>query len=499
GEVKTEDIEVVDLGQSAAGSQNWGGWERRRTAAEGARELGIQGAFLIPYLLMNFFQAVPPALHMELLLGQMNQRGPIAVWDICPHRQGLGWPRTHELPGCILLITSFIGWCFLYLFNSLSPTDALPWMKCDNHFNTRWCVTVEQYRNLSAQNLSANAVAGLRGTGSSRLHQSSGIDRLGSPKLGLVHLLLCGLHLPVLSLWRGVKTSGKVFYSTGAGFGSTLALASYQQQDQQLLPDSLIATARPTVRASFCRVRVFSYPGTRWAEAPGWYSKCTQWPSAPCQWPSGSILVLRPAHHLGLDSAVSLADAEVSVALTIKLTEIAAKTVSRWAAMESVLTEFGDYLEKRLGKYRFFPSAVVVYAAFLVSILLCTPGGMYLWNLFNNFSAGLSIIFVAFTQAFCVPGFMGSRPESIGDCAGNSSLPVFILVIIVFNCISLADPSSFLYSYQYTEYHPELFPNRTADASYRQSHRLVMCFSQIALIPVVAIIVIIYYRSLAKP
>uniref|UniRef100_A0A1I8J3Z8 Transporter n=1 Tax=Macrostomum lignano TaxID=282301 RepID=A0A1I8J3Z8_9PLAT len=591
GEVKTEDIEVVDLGQSAAGSQigadgSGGGQQQRERESWGSRVdfllsvVGFAvdlsnvwrfpylcykyggGAFLIPYLLMNFFQAVP-LLYMELLLGQMNQRGPIAVWDICPIARGLGLAQNLMSYLVAFYYNVIIGWCFLYLFNSLSPTDALPWMKCDNHFNTRWCVTVEQYRNLSAQNLSANAVLASEEffeRGVLGLHQSSGIDRLGSPKLGLVICCFVVFTCLYFSLWRGVKTSGKVvyitatlpyilmlilvgngarlpgatkgityfilpdvsklnsiepwieaaiqvFYSTGAGFGVHLALASYSSKTSNCYRDSLIATAANVSASFLAGFVVFSYLGYM-AEVTGKPIEevTTEGPGLVFQVypvaigtlpmaPLWSILFFGLLITLGLDSAMG--------------------------GIESVLTGFGDYLEKRLGKYRFFRqafSAVVVYAAFLVSILLCTPGGMYLWNLFNNFSAGLSIIFVAFTQAFVVSWIYGldqfcqDVKTNLGFAPGiywrlcwKFIAPVFILVIIVFNCISLADPSSFLYSYQYTEYHPELFPNRTADASYVYKYPIsgkvigwVMCFSQIALIPLVAIIVFIYYRVSAR-
>lgn len=49
--------------------------------------LPCAGAFLIPYMLMLVFGAVP-LFYMELILGQYNRQGPITLWKICPLFKG---------------------------------------------------------------------------------------------------------------------------------------------------------------------------------------------------------------------------------------------------------------------------------------------------------------------------------------------------------------------------------------------------------------------------
>lgn len=49
--------------------------------------LHFSGVFLIPYLLMLFFGAMP-LFYMELVLGQYNRQGPISVWKFCPLFKG---------------------------------------------------------------------------------------------------------------------------------------------------------------------------------------------------------------------------------------------------------------------------------------------------------------------------------------------------------------------------------------------------------------------------
>jgi solute carrier family 6 noradrenalin transporter-like protein 2 len=45
------------------------------------------GAFLVPYMLMLIFGAMP-LFFMELALGQYNRQGPVSVWKICPIFKG---------------------------------------------------------------------------------------------------------------------------------------------------------------------------------------------------------------------------------------------------------------------------------------------------------------------------------------------------------------------------------------------------------------------------
>lgn len=47
----------------------------------------FSGAFLVPYLLMLVFGALP-LFYMELVLGQFNRLGPISVWKVCPLFKG---------------------------------------------------------------------------------------------------------------------------------------------------------------------------------------------------------------------------------------------------------------------------------------------------------------------------------------------------------------------------------------------------------------------------
>ncbi|XP_068235659.1 sodium-dependent dopamine transporter-like [Palaemon carinicauda] len=170
------------------------------------------GAFLLPYFLITVFGALP-LFFMELVLGQYNRQGPITVWKICPLFRGVGY--------CAVLVAYFvsfyynviIAWSIHYVYASFSY--VLPWTSCNNTWNTNDCwdgLTSEEPRPNSTNLMSPseeyfNYVV-------LQMHKSEGIDDLGAPQPSLV---ICGLITYIilyLSLFKGVKSSGKVVWVT---------------------------------------------------------------------------------------------------------------------------------------------------------------------------------------------------------------------------------------------------------------------------------------------
>ncbi|KFO94577.1 Sodium-dependent serotonin transporter, partial [Buceros rhinoceros silvestris] len=250
------------------------------------------GAFLIPYTLMAVFGGVP-LFYMELALGQFHRTGAIPVWKcICPIFKGIGFAI------CIIgLYVSFyyntiIAWALYYLYSSFSGT--LPWASCDNPWNTPHCTNYLGGSNVTWTNFSRSPAeefytAGVPG---SRLSRGDALGRSWSPLLCLFLIFT----IVYFSLWKGVKTSGKVvwvtatlpyavllvllvrgatlpgawrgvvfylrpdwgkllstavwvdaaaqiFFSLGPGFGVILALASYNHFHNNCYRDALVTSA----------------------------------------------------------------------------------------------------------------------------------------------------------------------------------------------------------------------------------------------------------------
>uniref|UniRef100_W5N3N3 Solute carrier family 6 member 11a n=1 Tax=Lepisosteus oculatus TaxID=7918 RepID=W5N3N3_LEPOC len=105
------------------------------------------------------------------------------------------------------------AWTLFYLFSSFS--SELPWDSCRNTWNTDACVEFDK------QNLTFNGTEAERATSAVMefwnrrvLGISGGIDEVGSLRWDLALCLLLAWIICYFSIWKGVKSSGKVVYFT---------------------------------------------------------------------------------------------------------------------------------------------------------------------------------------------------------------------------------------------------------------------------------------------
>uniref|UniRef100_H0ZAY0 Transporter n=1 Tax=Taeniopygia guttata TaxID=59729 RepID=H0ZAY0_TAEGU len=207
------------------------------------------GAFLIPYTLMAVFGGVP-LFYMELALGQFHRTGAIPIWKrICPIFKGIGFAI------CIIgLYVSFyyntiIAWALYYFCSSFSGT--LPWASCDNPWNTPDCTNYFGKSNVTWSNFSRSPAEEFYTRKVLEIQKSGGLDDIGGIRWQLLLCLFLIFTIVYFSLWKGVKTSGKVwvdaaaqiFFSLGPGFGVLLALASYNHFHNNCYRDALVASA----------------------------------------------------------------------------------------------------------------------------------------------------------------------------------------------------------------------------------------------------------------
>ncbi|EEB13194.1 tryptophan transporter, putative [Pediculus humanus corporis] len=199
------------------------------------------GAFLIPYTLMMVFGAVP-LFYMELVLGQYNRQGPISVWRICPLFKGVGFCAVMVAFYVSFYYNVIIAWALYFLTASATPN--LPWVHCNNSWNTDHCwESAETVQKISdnvsyfMQNLTENAksydesinthssvpdsIKNRFSPASEYFHRavlemqwSEGLHSMGYPKWQLVICLLIVYIMLYLSLFKGVKSSGLVVWVT---------------------------------------------------------------------------------------------------------------------------------------------------------------------------------------------------------------------------------------------------------------------------------------------
>ncbi|XP_076823753.1 sodium- and chloride-dependent betaine transporter-like isoform X2 [Clavelina lepadiformis] len=186
------------------------------------------GAFLIPYLL-SFIVLVFPLQLLEVSLGQSVSKGLVASWAIIPLFKGIAIASS-----VIVFLSNFsypviLTWVFKYFVSSFSSN--LPWMSCDNEWNTEHCVSllgrVKQIIN-DTNNASMMTVSNVTNQTDQTLRISSaeefwnfevlgvskGLHEIGSLKRDLALYWTLIWTLGYFATFKGIKWSAKVVYVT---------------------------------------------------------------------------------------------------------------------------------------------------------------------------------------------------------------------------------------------------------------------------------------------
>ncbi|XP_078400368.1 sodium-dependent noradrenaline transporter isoform X1 [Cetorhinus maximus] len=406
------------------------------------------GAFLIPYLFFLLIAGMP-LFYMELALGQYNREGAATVWKICPIFKGVGY--------AVILIALYVGfyynviiaWSLYYLFSSF--TSDLPWVHCNNHWNSRNC-TDPKVLNASVlgngtkySKYKITPAAEYYERGVLHLHESTGIHNLGLPRWQLSLCLLVVVIILYFSLWKGVKTSGKVvwitatmpymvllvllihgitlpgaidgikaylsidferlkeaqvwidaatqiFYSLGAGFGVIIAFASYNKFDNNCFRDAILTSSINCVTSFFSGFAIFSVLGyMAFKHGVDISEVATDGP--------GLVFVIYP-------EAISTLPGSTFWAIMFFIMLLTLGIDSSMGGMEAVVTGITDDF-KFLKKHRKLFTFATAGGTFLVALFCITNGGIYVLTLLDQFAAGTAILFGVLIEAIGVSWFYG--------------------------------------------------------------------------------------------
>ncbi|XP_070830096.1 sodium- and chloride-dependent betaine transporter-like [Chaetodon trifascialis] len=174
------------------------------------------GAFLVPYGLFAAVCGIPLFL-LETSFGQYTQEGFITCWrKLCPLAQGIGYGQAVMK----LYVFSYIMievWALFYLVFSFR--SQLPWATCENTWNSANCLDLQildsPLTNLTNQSTLRNTTSAAAEFWERRvLGMSGGIEELGSVRWELALCLLACWVFCYFSIWKSVRSSGKVAYFT---------------------------------------------------------------------------------------------------------------------------------------------------------------------------------------------------------------------------------------------------------------------------------------------
>lgn len=191
------------------------------------------GAFLIPYTIM-FILGGLPIFYLEMSLGQYFSSGCLTVWlRVCPMAKGIGYAMCVLNFFTGLYYNTIISWAVFFFVESFTP--ILPWTRCDNHWNSPGCRTIDQRQAMNASHLVSNLTMPAPISNATSLikqnqyttptqdyferevlqiHRSSGIHDLGDIRMPLAIYLAIVFVCIYFAIWKGVKSTGKAVWIT---------------------------------------------------------------------------------------------------------------------------------------------------------------------------------------------------------------------------------------------------------------------------------------------
>ncbi|XP_036976590.1 sodium- and chloride-dependent GABA transporter ine [Acanthopagrus latus] len=439
------------------------------------------GAFLVPYLFMLFVLGIP-LLYMELTVGQYTRRGPVhALAIVCPLLKGVGMASVAISFIMCTYYNIVITWALYYLFSSFQA--PLPWQNCNNTWNTANCTS-------HATNSSYSSTASQEFFKYKMLQQTSGVDETGTLRWELFLILLLAWILIYFCIFKGVKSTGKVVYFTalfpyvtliallinnaqlpgavdgitffivpewekllsvevwvnaaaqifnsiGIGFGSLLAMSSYNSFNNNVLKDTLtiaIINSLTSILAGFVIFSAFGYmsylqgiPISDLAvDGPGLVY--VVYPQAFASMPVSqlwAVLFFFMLLCLGLDSEFAMVEVMVT----------------------SLMDEFYQTLIAFFRRKELFVLAICGFA-FLLGIPCVMQVGIYVFQLMDHYTAIVSIMFLAFFEVIAICWSYGAKrlSDNLEEMTGQRAniffrvcwlvvAPVLITVILIFSII----------------------------------------------------------------
>ncbi|KAJ7309106.1 hypothetical protein JRQ81_008436 [Phrynocephalus forsythii] len=456
------------------------------------------GAFLLPYTIMAVFGGIP-LFYMELALGQYHRNGCISIWrKICPIFKGIGYAI------CIIAFyiasyyNTIMAWALYYLVSSF--TDELPWTSCANPWNTDNCTNYFSNTSIVWTTNSTSPAEEFYTRHVLQVHRSRGLDDLGGISWQLTLCLLFIFTIVYFSIWKGVKTSGKVvwvtatfpyvillillirgatlpgawrgviyylkpdwpkllatqvwvdaaaqiFFSLGPGFGVLLAFASYNKFHNNCFKDALVTSAvncMTSFVSGFVIFTVLGYMAEKRKQEVSEVAKDT----------GPSLLFITYAE------AIANMPASTFFAIIFFLMLITLGLDSTFAGLEGVVTAVLDEFPHIWSKRRELFVLAFMVTCFMGALSTLTFGGAYVVKLFEEYATGPSLIAVVFIESIAVSWFYGISQfckdvkEMLGFSPGwfwricwVAISPVFLLFII---CSFLSSPPALrLFDYDY--------------------------------------------------
>uniref|UniRef100_A0A3Q1IHC7 Transporter n=1 Tax=Anabas testudineus TaxID=64144 RepID=A0A3Q1IHC7_ANATE len=378
------------------------------------------GVFFVPYLLFLVLCGIPLFL-LETSLGQYTSLGGVSAWrTICPLFGGLGYAsQVIILHGCVYYII-ILAWALFYL--SYSFQAELPWSHCNNTWNTKACVSFDLHnQTANARSLPENATSPVMEFWEREvLRLSSNLDELGPISWKLALCLAAVWLICYFCVWKGVKSTGKVttqgiiyylkpnhtrladpqvwmdagtqiFFSYGICLGSLTALGSYNKYNNDCYKDSFLLCLLNSCTSFLAGFAIFSVLGFMAEEQGVDIASVAQ--SGP-----GLAFIAYPR-------AVAMMPIPQLWAVCFFLMIIMLGLDTQFVSLEALMTSVSDLYPHliRRGHRRELLLLFVCVVCFLVGLVMVTPGGLYVFQIYDHFScSGASLLLLSIFQSLAI-------------------------------------------------------------------------------------------------
>uniref|UniRef100_A0A3Q3LNF5 Transporter n=1 Tax=Mastacembelus armatus TaxID=205130 RepID=A0A3Q3LNF5_9TELE len=414
------------------------------------------GVFLIPYLLIVFIGGIP-VFFLEIALGQFMKQGGVSAWNIAPLFKGLGLASMVIVFFCNTYYIMILVWGLYFLFHSF--TNPLPWATCGHPWNTPNC-TQDFHRTCNNHIIEFWERKVLR--------LSGGLHEPGDISYEMVLCLIATWVIVYFCMWKGVKSTGKVvyftalfpylvlvvllahgvtlpgaldgivyylkpdwsklgeaqvwidagtqiFFSYAIGLGALTALGSYNHFHNNCYQDAFVLALINSGTSFFAGFVVFSVLGFMAAEQGVDISKVAE--SGP-----GLAFIAYP-------KAVTLMPLAPLWAALFFFMLLILGLDSQFVGVEGLITGIMDMLPPKsaLGPLRReVVAAICCIICFLIDMSMVTEGGMYVFQLFDYYSAsGITLLWQAFWECVVIAWVYGADRfmDDVARMIGYQPLP----------------------------------------------------------------------------
>lgn len=400
------------------------------------------GAFLVPYFIMLLICGIP-LLFMEFAVGQYTRLGPVHAFSkVCPLFKGVGLATVVISFMFSTYYNVLLSWALFYFFNSFGAT--LPWTSCNNTWNV--------FENCST-GFPGNAThlqsASRQYYDNRLLEKTDGIEEAGGLRWELFGCLVAAWVIVYSSIFKGIKSSGKVVYFTaifpyfilfsllinnvqlpgakngilyfvtphwsklfevkvwvnaaaqvfnslGIAFGSMISMASYNKFNSNILRGALIVSLTNSFTSILAGFVIFS--------AIGYMGHIHNLPVEDIATDGpGLVFVIYPEVLSTMPAFQLWAPLFFFMLLCLGLD-------SQFATVEVGITfikdEFGPTLLRFLRRDELI-TLLVCAVGFLLGIPHITQGGIYVFQLMDHYTAVVSLIFLALFEVLSICWIFG--------------------------------------------------------------------------------------------